>query len=140
MEICVRICNAPYILNKEVLMYGHTNSLDLGSFAEHHPTARTKKDYEAAPLVQTVQILVVDPPWGILPGAPVFDQFNTHEETTIKLVKHIATVAAQRVSQNGVICLFVPPTKVDPNKNQVALSFKAGFERYVKCNNKCTIQ
>jgi hypothetical protein len=107
--------------------------LDLASFAEHHPAARGKKQYEAAPLVQTARLMVVDPPWGILPGDPVYDQFNTKEEQTVKLVKNVATVAAQRLSQTGVICLFVPPTKVDPNKNQVALSFKAGFEKYVKC-------
>jgi hypothetical protein len=109
--------------------------LDLGSFAEHHPAARDYKDYQQARKIQTVHILLIDPPWGILPDAPVYDHFDTQDDTTVKLVKNIAVVAAQRLSQTGVIFLFVPPTKVDPNANKVALAFKDAFEKYVNCMN-----
>ena len=86
-------------------------------------------------MVHTYQIMVCDPPWGILGkqcgAGPVWDHFDVNDDDTVKLINNIAVVAHQRLSPSGVIFLFVPPTLVDPNKNVVALAFKDVFERCV---------
>jgi hypothetical protein len=98
---------------------------------------RTKASQEGTHMVNTYQILVCDPPWGIFKSksageGPVWDHFDLNDEHTVNLANNIAVIAHQRLSPTGVIFLFVPPTLVDPVKNVVAITCKGVFERCVK--------